>query len=210
MNFKEYISGGIIEEYCLGLLNEEESRSVEQYALVYPEVKHEIESFMQALERYALDYSVATPEHLKNNTAKLINNLICEEEANIKELPLLNKFSDSKNWLKAVEPVLPRKLTEEMFVHELRNDEVVSQVLIWTAVNYPDEVHEDVQESFIVLKGRCRCYIEETIVEMGPGEFLEIPMYTHHTVEVLESPVLAVVQRIKVALDKPFSANKTC
>ena len=95
--------------------------------------------------------------------------------------------------------MLPEKLTDKMFIHVLRDDQQVSQTLIWTAVDYPDEVHEDVKECFIILKGKCRCYIEAEVVELGPGGFLEIPLHKHHDVKVLEYPVLAVVQRIKVA-----------
>jgi mannose-6-phosphate isomerase-like protein (cupin superfamily) len=72
-----------------------------------------------------------------------------------------------------VKPVLPEKLNDKMFVHVLRDDKKVSQILIWTAVNYPDEVYEDVEESFIILQGKCKCYIEDETVELGPGGFLK-------------------------------------
>ncbi len=39
-----------------------------------------------------------------------------------------------------------------MFIQELRNDNNISQTLIWTAVDYPDEVHDDVENES--LKGR--------------------------------------------------------
>jgi mannose-6-phosphate isomerase-like protein (cupin superfamily) len=139
------------------------------------------------------------PAHVKNKILELIDNLQLEEKAKLDQLPLLNKYSDHNKWLQIVKPVLPEKLNDKMFVHVLRDDKKVSQILIWTAIDYPDEVHEDVEESFIILKGKCKCYIEQESVELGPGGFLEIPMYKHHDVKVLESPVLAVVQRVKVA-----------
>ena len=200
MNLKEYTSSGIIEDYCLGILNEEEKNDVWHHAQLHPEIKQAINECMQSLEQYAIATSFTPPKNAKQNILQLLDNLRIEEEQNIHALPLLNKYTDHKNWLHIVEPVLPGTLNQKMFVQELRNDNKVSQTLIWTAVDYPDEVHEDVQECFIILRGRCRCYIEDKVVELGPGGYLEIPMYAHHNVKVLGTdPVLAVVQRIKVA-----------
>ncbi len=199
MNHRAYIASGIIEDYCLGTLSEEESKAVEERAQRYPEIKREIDAFMYTLERYALDSAHNNAEHIRNKTLKLLDNLRLEYEANIDALPLLNKYADHKNWLRIVKPLLPEKLDRTMFIQELRNDNNISQTLIWTAVDYPDEVHDDVEECFIILEGKCRCYIEDEVVELGPGGFLEIPLYKHHDVQVLEHPVLAVVQRVRVA-----------
>jgi len=200
MDMEEYINSGIIQDYCLGLLTEAESRPVEQNAILYTEVKQEIESYLQALEQYATDCAIAPPVHIKNKIAGILNNLALEEAASTQHLPIINKYSGYQNWLRIVQPLLPAKLiTEEMFVHEIRNDDTVSQTLIWTAIDYPDEVHSDEQECFIILEGRCRCYIEGAeVIELGPGGFLEIPLHKHHDVQIIE-PVIAVVQRIKVA-----------
>jgi mannose-6-phosphate isomerase-like protein (cupin superfamily) len=181
------------------MLNDEENRAVEQYAQLHADVKQEIDAYMQALEQYALDNAIKPDEQLKTHIFELINNLETEQEANPQHPPLLNKYSDLGNWLKIVEPLLPGELEEDMFVKELRNENGVSQTIIWTKIDYPDEVHDEVEECFIILKGTCRCYIEGKMIEVGTGGFLEIPMFKHHDVRVLESPVLAVVQRIKVA-----------
>jgi mannose-6-phosphate isomerase-like protein (cupin superfamily) len=200
MDVKKYISSGIIEDYCLGLLSEDESNAIMKQAQMHPEVQKAIDDFIESLGEYALNATVNPPAQVKENVLKLIGNLGLEEEKNIQHLPMLNKYSDHKNWLHIVEPVLPSSLDKKMFVHEIRNDEKVSQTVIWTHVDYPDEVHEDVQECFIILRGKCRCYIENHVVELEAGGFLEIPMYAHHNVEVLgNDPVLAVVQRVKVA-----------
>jgi mannose-6-phosphate isomerase-like protein (cupin superfamily) len=199
MDIKAYIVSGIIEDYCLGILNTEESKAVEEQAQLHPEIKQEIEDYLNTFERYALDSNFYPPLYVKDKTLELLKNLQLEEQAKLDELPLLNKYSDHNNWLQIVKPVLPEKLNDKMFIRVLRNDKKVSQTIIWTAVDYPDEVHQDVEECFIILKGRCRCYIEDEVVELGPGGFLEIPMNKHHDVKVIEHPVLAVVQRIKVA-----------
>jgi len=199
MDTKAYIASGIIEDYCLGILSDEESRMVEQYAEMHSEIKQEINAFMQAIEQYTLDNAINPGEQIKAKIFQLIDNLTTENEASLQHLPLINKYSDLKSWLRIVEPLLPEELEENMFIKELRNEHGVSQTIIWTKIDYPDEVHEQVEECFIILKGKCRCYIEGETIEVDAGGFLEIPMFKHHDVRVLESPVLAVVQRIKVA-----------
>jgi mannose-6-phosphate isomerase-like protein (cupin superfamily) len=198
MGDKMNITPGIIESYCLGLLDDEQSRMVEGQAKVDADLRSEMDAFMLLLEECAMDNAVDAGEDVRASTLSILDNLKLEDAKDVHDLPLLNKFSDPSNWLHIVEPMLPNETPATMFVHELRNDDGVSQTLIWTSVNYPDEVHEDEEECFIILKGRCRCYIENTVVELGPGGFLEIPMFKHHDVKVLE-PVLAVVQRVKVA-----------
>jgi mannose-6-phosphate isomerase-like protein (cupin superfamily) len=199
MDSKTYIASGIIEDYCLGILSSEESRAVEQYAQLYSEIKQEISAYMLALEQYAMDNAINPGEQVKTKIFQLIDNLATEHESTHQQLPLLNKYSDLNNWLRIVEPLLPGELKEKMFIKELRNEHGISQTIIWTKIDYPDEVHDEVEECFIILKGKCRCYIEGEVIEVGAGGFLEIPMFKHHDVKVLESPVLAVVQRIKVA-----------
>src|SRR5438552_4933240 len=197
MDNKTYIASGIIEDYCLGILSDEESRAVEQYAQLHSEIKQEISAYMQALEQYALDNAINPGEQVKTKIFQLIDNLETEYEATSRRLPLLNKYSDPDNWLRIVESLLPGELKESMFIKELRNEHGVSQTIIWTKIDYPDEVHDEVEECFIILKGKCRCYIDGEEIEVNAGGFLEIPMFKHHDVKVLDSPVLAVVQRIK-------------
>jgi mannose-6-phosphate isomerase-like protein (cupin superfamily) len=198
MDNKPTITEGIIESYCLGLLNKEESKMVEQQARQDASVKHAIDDFTYSLERYALANAIDPGEEIKKQTLSLMENLRLEEEKNIDNLPLLNKYSDYKNWLHIVKPLLPDQLQKPVFLHLLREDEHMSQILIWTNADVEDEVHDNERESVIVLEGRCRCYLEETVIELGPGGFLEIPLHAHHDVKVLE-PVLAVIQREKVA-----------
>jgi len=198
MKAKAHITPTQIEQYCLGRLPADEHNAIERLAAGNPSVAHEIDRFMEQLEQTLADQA-ALPAALKAKTLNVLQNLAAEESGRLSEQPVLNKFSDAANWLRLVQPLLPQRLETSMYVHEFRNDDQVMQMLVWTNADYPDEVHEDVRESFMVLQGRCQCFIDGEPVELGPGGFLEIPLYKHHDVQVLEAPVLAVVQRIKVA-----------
>jgi mannose-6-phosphate isomerase-like protein (cupin superfamily) len=199
MNEEIFITPHIIEQYCLGLLSEQELQAVERQAKLHSDVEQEILRFMESLEQRLINQRVDLPGDLKTKTLQLLHNLKIEHEGELAAQPLINKYSDHRNWLRLVKPLLPEKLEEVLFTQDVRNDDFVSQTVIWTNIDYPDEVHTDVQESFMILQGRCRCFIDGQAVELEPGGFLEIPLHKHHDVQVLETPVLAVVQRIKVA-----------
>ncbi|HEX8331889.1 MAG TPA: cupin domain-containing protein [Segetibacter sp.] len=198
MNDSTKILPGDIESYCLGLLSEEENRAVAEQAALHADIKEQIDEFRSLLEHYALSNAIQPPIDLKNKILTSLSNLKLEEAANIDLLPLVNKYSDHNNWLKIVQPLLPEEQPTGMFVKELRNDNHVTQILMWAAIDYPDEVHHDEEECFIVLMGKCRCYIGDKSVILSAGDFVEIPLHVHHNVEVLE-PVIAIVQRKKVA-----------
>jgi mannose-6-phosphate isomerase-like protein (cupin superfamily) len=197
MDIKAYIASGIIEDYCLGVLNEQEMQEVDRLAADYALIRKEIISYQQSFEKYARSFARPTPEGLRKKTLALFDNLLKEESAQTDELPLLNKYSDSKKWLIKVAPLLPSKLESDLFVHVLQDNEEVEQLLMWTKVDIPDEVHVHEKESFIVLEGECECFVDGRVIKLKAGEFIDIPLHTHHDVKVVKGPVLAVVQRLR-------------
>jgi mannose-6-phosphate isomerase-like protein (cupin superfamily) len=199
MDVKAYKDSGVIQDYCLGLLGKEEMQQVEQYAAQYPELQEEINSYQQALEGYAMDFAQAAPVNLKAKTLDLLDNLSKENHGQVDNLPLLNQFSARENWLRIVEPLLPATLEEDSFIKVLRDDEKVFQTIFWSKVDYPDEVHGDEKESFLILLGECECCVGGELIRLGPGGYLDVPMHVHHDVRVVSGPVLAIVQRLKIA-----------
>jgi anti-sigma-K factor RskA len=53
MRESDYIASGILQDYCLGLLTDEEKKKVEAMCHVYPEVARELNLLRSALEKYA-------------------------------------------------------------------------------------------------------------------------------------------------------------
>ena len=72
MNIQEYISGGIVESYVLGLASDEERREFEKMCEQYPEVLAARTAFELALEKQAMENAIAPPADLKN---KIIDNI---------------------------------------------------------------------------------------------------------------------------------------
>lgn len=199
MDIRTYISSGVLEDYCLGVLDDAKSAQVEQMAAMHAEIKTEIAAFQRSLEQYAVAVSKYPSPGLKNNLFDTIDTLAKEYSLSLENLPLLGKHSNHESWLKLVKSILPKTLEEEVFIKILRNDHEALQCIIWLKNEYPDEVHDNLKESFIVLEGECECHIGGKIIKLGPGGYIDIPLYEHHDVVVTKGPVLAIVQRLKAA-----------
>ena len=199
MNVQEYLASGILQDYCLGILTNEEMQQVEANAKIHPAIQQQILENTRALETYANQLAQQPAEAIKSKLFHSIDALIEEQNATLNNLPLLNKNSDYKNWLNIVAPLIATHKEKEFSFQVLRDDETVIQMLVWTKIDYPDEVHEHLKESFIILQGECECYIGENTYKLGPGGYLDIPLYQHHDIKVVKGPVLAIVQRLKVA-----------
>ena len=65
MNIQEYISGGIVESYVLGLASAEERAEFEQMCAQYAEVRAARDAFELSLEQHAMAAAVAPPAHVR-------------------------------------------------------------------------------------------------------------------------------------------------
>ncbi len=198
IDIEEYIASGIIYDYCAGLLPEGERAAVERMVSFYPEVRAELHSVQETLEQNASQAAMPLPPDLKDKIWGVLDNLGKEQKRNPEDLPLINKYSSVDNWRQMVLPMLPAGIPEGTDVQMLRNSDGITQMLISSSIDVPDEVHENERESFFVLEGNCRCNIGEKQIELGPGGYIEIPMHEHHHVEALSPRVVAILQRIAV------------
>ena len=77
MNLKEYLDSGIIEDYCLGVLNPIEMRAVVRNAQRYQEIKDAIDLSEEVLKRYTEDLDIDNVMDKKNEEirAKLLKKM---------------------------------------------------------------------------------------------------------------------------------------
>jgi anti-sigma-K factor RskA len=66
LDVKEYISSGILDSYVLGSSSEREMREVECMAMIYPEIKEELEKLQLIFEKFAISAAVDPPADLKS------------------------------------------------------------------------------------------------------------------------------------------------
>ena len=69
MDKEKFLQSGLIEQYILGLTNEEETAKVEDYALTFPEIAQEIENMRGELDHYVMQYLSLPPEELRSKVA---------------------------------------------------------------------------------------------------------------------------------------------
>ncbi|NBC08990.1 MAG: hypothetical protein GVY26_17500 [Bacteroidetes bacterium] len=73
MDKDKFLQTGLLEQYVLGLTDEEENETVEAYADAYPEIKQEIQTMRSALDEYAQQYAVMPPKELKKRVMKSLD-----------------------------------------------------------------------------------------------------------------------------------------
>jgi anti-sigma-K factor RskA len=55
MDLEKYLSSGIIEDYCLGVLSPEEAQEVAQNAKQFSEIEEAISEIEEVLKKYAMN-----------------------------------------------------------------------------------------------------------------------------------------------------------
>ncbi len=72
---QDYITSGILQDYCLGLLAEEDERKVEAMCHAYPQVARELQLLRQALEKYAGSDTVRRRDELRKDVWEAVKKL---------------------------------------------------------------------------------------------------------------------------------------
>jgi len=96
VNIQEYISGGMIESYAMGLLTAQEKFEFEQICVTYPEVKAALDAFELHLEEQAMQNSIPPPVELKQKIA----DKIFEVKKTTPIISISKTNSEKINWLR--------------------------------------------------------------------------------------------------------------
>jgi len=199
MNVQSYIDSGILELYVLGQVDPIEREEVERMISVFPEIMEEYEKIQGALEMYAASQALQPTPLVKEKVMESISNLEKEENMDLQNLPFISNYADHTKWLNLVKDMLPENIgNDEIFTSILQQSDKVVQLLVVTSSDIGDEVHDESYESFLILKGKCKCSIGNEVRIMEPGDYMSIPLYEHHEVEIMSDHVVAIVQHLAV------------
>lgn len=193
-NISEYINSGNLEQHCFDLFNAERGQEIAELISSHPEIKQELNEIELALERVAQHQAVTPDAKLKNQVLGAVG-FFSDEKIDLANLPPTGKYSNYSNWFTAVEHLLPAQPFEDFFMHTLRQDEHIAQMLVVTKLDVPEETHEDVGESFFILKGQCACTVGNEVFTLNAGDHLEIPLHINHDIKILSPYVIAILQR---------------
>jgi len=193
-----YINSGILEAYCLGVLSTEEKKEVENFRLNYHEVQEALTAIELSFEQLALTTAVHPPAGLKEQIWQTILATDHDQNIDLSNPPVINRFSDHTQWLKAVAPFIPAETSKERFSKVLYSSPDLLQILIVTQTDIEAELHDNLRESFIILEGECECYIGNKVIRLQAGGFTDIPLHITHDVKLVSRSVTAILQRIAV------------
>lgn len=190
----------MILDYCLGLLTRDQKVAFEKEIESDPELKAAVNSMQERLHTHMGKQDHTNKQSLQDRTWALIENVNRERQMDPNNLPLLNKHTDTTAWATIATQFLPKKLDKTRpYMKVLTNTGKVTQVLIATSEDIPDEEHDDMLESFIILEGECECRIGDSTVRVKAGGYLEIPLHTSHGVKIVSDGIVGVLQRISLS-----------
>ncbi|MES2730342.1 MAG: cupin domain-containing protein [Bacteroidota bacterium] len=203
-DIEKYISSGIIEEYCLGIVSLTEREEVESLCKRYPEIRAEVEAVNLALEQWAFHYQQAPAPDLKERIFTEIkrqetdgrSDFIIRGNSIIERLKALLPSLDD---VQAGELCLlyPPKPFENIYRHEVARETNVLSWVLWVKKLVQPEIHTDLIEKFLVLRGTCQVTLDEKVYSMGVGDFATISTGVHHSIEVTSAePLMVFFQRI--------------
>lgn len=192
MDIRQYIESGILEEYCMGHLAEEDQAYLIQMTMLYPEIKAELTTVELTFENMAALSAIEPVNDVKKNILAALG--FNDEVLNTDELPVISEAADPQPWLKAFAHLIPEEPTAPFSMHVIREDSIVKQMLVTSNSDVPEEEHGDFFESLFILKGNCECTIGENFYALGPGDFIEIPLHVKHDIKLVTPFVTAVLQ----------------
>ena len=199
MNVQAYIESGILEMYALDQLDPNEREEVEGMISKFPEIRIEFENIQVTLEMYAMTRGIQPHPRVKEKIRNSISKLEKELDLDLRDLPLITDLSDYKKWLNLVNDLIPGEgVKDEMFTHVLHQSDKVVQMLVVTSTDIGEEVHDESLESFLILKGKCKCTVGNDVRFMEAGDFMTIPLNKNHNVEILSDQVVAILQHVAV------------
>lgn len=187
-----YIESGILELYVLNMLDEPTYNEVQELILKFPELAEETASIEIALESYALQNAIEPSAALKERIEQAL--FTTSVKFSPGEVIPIDELSDHHKWYDLVTNYYPEALHAENFAKLITESEELKQVLVVSSFDIDEESHADEYESFLILKGRCRCTVDNLVFYLGPGGYTQIPLKTNHCVEIIDGPVMAIVQ----------------
>lgn len=199
LDFDAIKASGIVEAYCLGQLEGEDLKKFVGLLASYPDLESEVRMVQMSLIGKKQLVSSPISEEVRN---KIFEKIRAQSESKAKPdfLPeLIGPGSCHEHWLAKTAQFSFPEDKDPIHLIPLRIEEKTHQFLAWVQDGVEEEIHTDMVESFLLLKGTCTCNVGGEILQLRAGDFLEIPIYQSHFITVTSSDgIFAILQRIYV------------
>src|SRR5476651_2586423 len=112
MDVRKYIESGVLEDYCMGLLNEQDQAYLIEMTMLYPEVKTELTIVEQALENLAVLNAVDPHPAVKQ---RVIESFDFDNTGTLSldDLPIIDHATNPQPWLNALGHLIPGEPSED-------------------------------------------------------------------------------------------------
>lgn len=199
-DLREYMTSGIIEKYVLGLALPEEISEIEALSNQHPEIEAAITEFCLLVEKNAFANSIEPPEIIKPELLATIDFMERLEHGEPMTFPPLlseaSRIDDYAEWLNR--PGMTRSANApNIELKIIGYTPTCSTAIVWVKDKTPEEVHTKEFESFFIVEGTCIIHIGSNKHALVPGDYLTIPLFEKHHVEVTSSqPCKVILQRL--------------
>lgn len=187
MNIQEYIHSGVIEDYCLGIASPQQVEELEGYCDEYPEILSALKAAQDNMLQYLEGFSQTPPVGVLDEITSEIDSrselegvYIEPETGQLNQFVRLSKYSDYRQWRTLTKDLQPPADTD-FYVHNLYRDDKNHLAVLWFNDQIPEEEHDDLKESFMVLEGECTAYLDDKAIELKTGDYWDIPLYVEHS-----------------------------
>lgn len=190
-------ASGIVEAYCLGQLEGDELKKFVGLIVAYPNLDEEVRRVQMSLIAKSKHLPMAISEVARKEIFDKIRSLSESRSSTNFLSELIGPGSCHEHWLaKTAHYVFPDK-KDPIHLIPIQIEEKMHQFLAWVKEGVVEEIHTEMVESFLLLKGTCMCQIGDRFVLLEAGSFLEIPLNQPHSIKVTSPDgIFAILQRI--------------
>lgn len=103
MDKQQFLASGLLEQYVLGLTDQEESVVVEKWLRKHPDLQKEVDAMHEALEQYSLAQGIKPPSGLRSKIMRDIEANGTEQLLQVE--PQIESRPSSRSWTSYIWPV---------------------------------------------------------------------------------------------------------
>ena len=199
MTVEELKISGMLELYVIGDMDANAMSDIEAKISESFILKEEVRVIEESLEQFAMGNAIPPDPTLKpmllavvDYTTRLENG---EAPTDPPSLHDGSKISDYREWLERDDMQEPDSY-ESMHGKIIGSNEERTTLIVWLKDGAPDETHTDELEKFLIVEGTCDITIGDNVHSLKAGDYLSIPLFINHRVEVTST------NRCKVILER--------
>jgi mannose-6-phosphate isomerase-like protein (cupin superfamily) len=134
-----------------------------------------------ALYQFAKSQGVEASDKVRTSILQKLKELnahrIKQGVIDLKNPPFIDENSNLQDWLIATQDFKMPDTFENIHLEPILSNNKADMFIAWVSKMVPEEIHDNILESFLLLEGSCSCHIKDKegntrIVKMQAGDFI--------------------------------------